>query len=81
MESRRGWQKKKRKTKAVMERQSQTRSGKGKYERPRVEDHHKRQREMDNINNESGRSNQVTWTPPAREQGEEEEELTNYRNK
>ena len=62
-EDRRGWQKKKRKTKAVMEILCQTRSGKGRYERPRVEDHHRRQREMENINNESGRSIQVTWTP------------------
>ena len=61
MESRRGWQKKKRKTKAAMERLCQTRYGKGRYEQPRVEDHRRRQRE---INNESRRSNQVTWTPP-----------------
>ena len=42
----------------------ETRSLKGRYERPRVEDHRRRQREMENINNQSRRSNQVTWTPP-----------------
>ena len=29
-----------------------------------VEDHRRRQREMERINNESGRNYQVTWTPP-----------------
>ena len=43
VESRRGWQEKKRKTKAAMERLCQTRSRKGRYERPRVEDHRRRQ--------------------------------------
>ena len=46
-----------------MERLCQTRSRKGRYEWPRVEDHCKRQGEIENINNESGRSSQVTWTP------------------
>ena len=45
-------------------RKTQTRSGKGRYEQPRVEDNRRRQREMENINNESRRSNQATWTPP-----------------
>ena len=34
------------------------------WKRPTVEDHCRRQREMENTNNESRRSNQVTWTPP-----------------
>ena len=38
------------------------RSGKDRYELPRVEDHHRRQRNLENINNESRRSNQVTLT-------------------
>ena len=46
-----------------LEKLCQTRSGKGRYERPRVEDHRKGQREMERVNNESGRSYQVTWTP------------------
>ena len=33
-------------------------------ERPRVEDHRRREREMERVNNESGRNYQVTWTPP-----------------
>ena len=45
-----------------------------------MEDHRRRQREMESVNNESGRSYQVTWTPPAREQGEDEEVMCDSRD-
>ena len=49
---------------------------KSRYERPRMEDNYRRQRGLERVNNKRRRSYQVTWTHPARKQGEEDGSAT-----
>ena len=59
------------KQKRVAEEDEEDQSCNGKNEilngQVRTVNHRRRQREMERVNNESGRSYQVTWTPPRKE--------------